>query len=463
MASKFIVLHTNDIHGRIEGLSRIVTLIEQIRAENPTTPVLYFDAGDSEDYSIRLCNLTNGTVMHRLLNFAECAAVVPGNAYITRLGPQVLEDHAAISRYPHLLANLITAEGSPIPGTQPSVLVAVEGLRFGVIGVTADDITGYDVFWKLHGLPLIPRIKELAVDLRRNGAGAVIVLSHLGLKRDQQIAEELQDHVDIIIGAHSHTLLPEGERVGNILIAQAGQYAEHLGQIDLTWNGGQIQVDRAFMLPITDTIPLSESVQAEIHTVEGEIQRYLDEILGELAEPLDFAIDRECRVGNFVADILRYRMNAELSVVAVGPTISAPLEAGSLRRGTLWESCISTANPGVVDLTGAQLMTLVQRGQDREWAQDQPRGLRGARRGLIHLSGAVLRDGSLWIGDHPVEAERVYRVAGTDLEFESDWGYVDAEWGVHAEYELPTILREVVQDYLKQSTAPIYVTMGRLH
>jgi len=39
----FIILHTNDLHGRVEGLARISTLAEQIRAENRGVPVLYFD------------------------------------------------------------------------------------------------------------------------------------------------------------------------------------------------------------------------------------------------------------------------------------------------------------------------------------------------------------------------------------------------------------------------------------
>ena len=55
-----IILHTNDIHGRVEGLARIATLVEQIRIENPAIPVLYFDTGDIEENSIRLSNLRRG-------------------------------------------------------------------------------------------------------------------------------------------------------------------------------------------------------------------------------------------------------------------------------------------------------------------------------------------------------------------------------------------------------------------
>jgi 2',3'-cyclic-nucleotide 2'-phosphodiesterase (5'-nucleotidase family) len=38
---RLIILHTNDIHGRVEGLAGVATLVEQIRAENPRVPVLF--------------------------------------------------------------------------------------------------------------------------------------------------------------------------------------------------------------------------------------------------------------------------------------------------------------------------------------------------------------------------------------------------------------------------------------
>ena len=76
---RVIILHTNDIHGRIEGLARIATLAQRIKAENPGAAVLYFDCGDVEEPSQRLSNLTKGAAMHRLLNLAGCDAAVIGN------------------------------------------------------------------------------------------------------------------------------------------------------------------------------------------------------------------------------------------------------------------------------------------------------------------------------------------------------------------------------------------------
>jgi hypothetical protein len=92
---RIIILHTNDIHGHIEGLARVATLVERIRAENPGVPVLYLDAGDSEETTSRLSNLTKGAAMHRLLRVAGCAAATVGNASVQRYGPGVLADHEA--------------------------------------------------------------------------------------------------------------------------------------------------------------------------------------------------------------------------------------------------------------------------------------------------------------------------------------------------------------------------------
>lgn len=460
MSYHLIILHTNDIHGRVEGLSRIASLLERIRAENRDVPVLCFDLGDSEDYSNRLSNLTKGAAMHRLLSAIGCDAVVVGNGAIPRYGPGVLKDHASASRYPHLLANLRLADDSFIPGTRPTALLDLGDLRLGLIGVTVE-MPSYARFFSLRTVPAIPLIRDLAAGLRSEGADAVILLSHLGLAGDRELAEELQEDVALIVGGHSHDLLPEGEWVGDVLIVQAGHYAEHLGRIDLTWDGEKLRATRATVLPVADTTPPSARFLAEAEVIEAGVERYLDEIIGELVVPLDFATDRECGVANLMADALRQRMNAEVGVLVAGQAFSGPLPAGPLRRATLWDVCPSPANPGVVTLTGSQLVELVARGLDPERAAEQPRPLRGKAQGLMHLSGAVVRDGRLLVGGQLVEPEREYRVAGSDFEFEADWGYTDSHWELHPSYDVPIILREALEEYLANHS-PVNVESGRL-
>lgn len=79
----------------------------------------------------------------------------------------------------------------------------------------------------------------------------------------------------------------------------------------------------------------------------------------------------------------------------------------------------------------------------------------------MHLSGAVVREGRLLVGDQPVELEREYRVAGSDFEFEALWGYTDSDWDLQPSYDVPTILREALEEYLT-TYSPVNAESGRL-
>jgi 2',3'-cyclic-nucleotide 2'-phosphodiesterase (5'-nucleotidase family) len=458
---RLIILHTNDIHGRIEGLARVAALVERVRAENPDIPVLYVDAGDSEETTVRLSNLTKGAAMHRLLSAAGCAAAAVGNGATVRYGHAVLADQAAVARYPLLLANMRLADGSPVAGAQPATTIDLGFMRLGLIGVTSEMDGMYDQWFGLRLPPVLPLIQDLAAALRQDGAGDVVLLSHMGLDADRALAWGLQGQVAAIVGAHTHDLLPEGERVGEVLIAHAGEYAQHLGRLDLAWDGERLAVLRATVLPVSDDIAPSLRVLAEVAAIEAEVAHFLDQVIGELAAPLGFSPDRECGVANLAADMLRERMAAEVAIVAAGQAFSGPLPAGPLRRIALWEVCGSSANPGVTTMTGAQLAAIVARGLDLAFAADRPRTLRGEPRGLLHLSGAATRAGRLLIGGHPVEPERWYRVAGTDWELEPYGGYVDPGWELARRYDVPTIVREALEEYLA-GRGPVSVELGRL-
>src|SRR5262249_39318363 len=155
--------------------------------------------------------------------------------------------------------------------------------------------------------PSLPLISELAAELRAQGADAVLLLSHLGLAVDRTLAAELQGEIPLILGAHSHHLLSEGERVGDVLIVQAGEFAQHLGRLDLLWDGRHLTVEQVRLIPITEAITPAPEVLEEEHLLEGEAERFLDDVIGDLAEPLDFSAERECGVGDFMADVLRER------------------------------------------------------------------------------------------------------------------------------------------------------------
>ena len=426
---RLTLLHTNDIHGRIEGLARVATLVERVRHETPHR-VIYVDAGDVEETTTRLSNLTKGVAMHRLLSAAGCEVAVVGNATWLRYGPQVIAEQARAASYPLLLANLV-----PVEGVQATAMV--DGVGF--VGVTDPFRSFLDSgVYGLRALDEVAAVREGARAVREQGAELVVCLSHLGYRRldepgatatiDSELAELVQGEVDVIVGAHSHDLLPEGERIGSVTIAQTGSFAEHLGRIDVV--DGEIH---ASLIAVTENVPQHPRVLAAVAEAESDLDASLDEVIAELDAPLD---------AQWVAEVLRARMRAEVGLATAGVVLDRPLPSGPLRRRELWEVCHSTANPGVTELTGAQLARMLERGGDPEFQRTTTRALRGRPRGPLHVAGLQALD-----------SERRYLVAATDFELEHYGGIVEPSWRLAVRYDFPTIIREAIEEHLANSTA----------
>lgn len=420
---RLTILHTNDIHGRQERIAQIATLVRREKAQ-AGHPVLYLDAGDVEDTTNRLSNLTKGTAMHRLLSLAACDAHTVGNACWLRYGPGVLAEHARVSSYPQLLANFGGVEG-PVP----SVLLG----EVGIVGVTDPfDRMADDLDWGFERLDILETVKAQARDLRDRGARLVVLLSHLGYEHefppwdDRRIAPHLQDDVDLIVGGHSHHLLDRGEWIGRVLVAQAGNYGEHIGRIEI--DGDRIA---ATVEAVPDAAEPYPPVAEEAARIEAEIEQLLAEPLGVLDVPLDTA---------WVAEMLRQRFDADVGLYPEGMTL-AVLPPGVVTRGALWEASDSPANPAVTRMTGTQLLDLLARGNDPAFTEQSPRGLRGRTRGRLVVSGG------------PVEPGRTYTVAATDWELGTFGGYSLPEWGLEIHYDFPTIVREAIEEHLRRGAA----------
>ena len=416
---RLTILHTNDIHGRDERIAQLATIVKREKAEADHR-VLYLDAGDVEETTNRISNVTKGTAMHRLLSHTGCDAATVGNACWLRYGTGVLADHARAASYPLLLANF-----EPVDGTVPSVLLD----DVGVFGLTAPfESLGVDLDWGFERLDILETARACARDLRARGAKLVVLLSHLGLDvpaepwDDRRIAPELDGLVDVIIGAHSHDLLPEGERIGGVLVAQAGQFGENLGRIEVDGDAVTATVES-----VPDDTPHDPAIAAETARIEDEVAAYLAEPLGTIDRPLDAA---------FIAEILRLRMGADVGLFAEGLTLGV-VPPGIVTRGALYEVSETGANPGVTRMTGEQLLDLLARGNDPAFQAELPRPLRGRRRGTVHVAGG------------PIDAGTEYTVAGTDYELEPYGGYTKAEWGLRLASDFPTIVREAIEQYLQ--------------
>jgi len=382
-----------------------------------------------------------------------------GNAISLTYGPQAMPVVAERSDFPLLAANLRDRDGPLVEDLKEYALIPLPaGLKMGVIGLTAPWGNMYELF-DLR-LPDFRDVARRLVDtLRSEGASLIVVLSHLGLDDDRRLAEAVSG-IDLIVGGHSHDRLPAGEECHDTLIAHAGEYAEVLGRVDLSLDPstGQILSKVAALLEVPADESADPPVLVAIAAAEEEAEVVMARQIGVLEEPLSLDHYGECGIGNLAADALQERMGAERAIVCSG-MFHADLPAGMLTLGQLDAACFSTANPYVSEVTGAQIQAALEKGLDPAISENMHHSFRGVPVGIPQISGMRVeynpdaepgrRVRRIEIAGRPLEPHRTYRLAHTDAETIPNIGYLTLEEGQPSQSEMPTILREVIEDYVR--------------
>jgi 2',3'-cyclic-nucleotide 2'-phosphodiesterase (5'-nucleotidase family) len=88
--TRLTILHTNDMHARVDQLFRIATLARRIKAEVQAASgyCALWDAGDAEENILPECNVTKGRAVMTLLQSAGYDLEALGNGAPMKYGPQ---------------------------------------------------------------------------------------------------------------------------------------------------------------------------------------------------------------------------------------------------------------------------------------------------------------------------------------------------------------------------------------
>jgi 2',3'-cyclic-nucleotide 2'-phosphodiesterase (5'-nucleotidase family) len=464
------LLHTNDLHGRLRQLTRIAALVKEIKqnAASEGAYCVYLDGGDSEDTILLESSLTKGSVMGSILRAAGCDVMTLGNAIPVRYGVGVLEAEAANFGWPILCGNLFYGDGSPIAGLEPWRVLQFGGLKAAVIGLTAPS-GAYPGVFGLKMLQPLEAMPALVDKVRGEGAQLVIALNHIGSSEDARLAQAV-DGIDVIIGGHDHKAITPPNRVNGCLIVQAGEHGKFLGRLDLDVDETTERVLSAEgeLIPISDEMLEDQETIAAIESEKRRAEAMMAHVVGRVEVPLDLAFDRECAAGNLLADALLTRFaDAQFSFVLAGQW-NEWLPAGEISAGMLFSANRSSANPARVTLSGEQVLAFLKNALKPENAARELHSLRGGKVGWPHVSGLDVKwDGKdvdslqVFYQGQPLDPQVKYIVSATDMEFADFVGYLvipDAE----VSYEVPTIMPEVLQDYINANTPIQAVPGGRI-
>jgi 5'-nucleotidase len=256
-----------------------------------------------------------------------------------------------------------------------------------------------------------------------------------------------------------------------VLIAQAGDFGRYLGRVDLEIDDqtGKVIAACASLLPLTEEPAPDSAVQAAWLEQQAQVRSRLAEPVGTTTAAIDFDPIGESPLANLLADVLRQRSGADVALIQ--PThLLAGLPAGDVTLGDVYAACKSPGNPGLRSLSGARLLEMLEIGLDPERAARTAAWGRGRPNGRLAVSGMrgcfdpAAPAGQLltqvMIGDQPLEPGRSYQVASSDAEL-SETSWLDAdrrcllsfefdEDGIR--YEVPTTLRDVLEDHLRRSS-----------
>lgn len=250
---KITILHTNDMHSRIEpfpddggnfanmgGMARRASLIHKVRSEESN--VLLLDAGDIFQ-GTPYFNFYGGELEFKLMSKMQYDAATLGNHDFDN-GLEGLLEQLPNASFSFISSNYDFSDTILNNKFQPYSIYRKNGIKVGVfgLGIELEGLVAKDNYGKTKYLNPIEISKTMVQELKQKKCDLIICLSHLGYSYkseridDRKLAEQVSG-IDLIIGGHTHTFLDHPEEVVNkeghkTLINQVGWSGLKLGKVD---------------------------------------------------------------------------------------------------------------------------------------------------------------------------------------------------------------------------------------
>lgn len=437
------LLHTNDVHSHLENWPRIQRFLSTEQAKS--TAHYTFDIGDAIDRLHPLTDATMGQGNVTLMNMAHYDAVTIGNNEGLVLPHEAMAMLYQQANFDVILSNLKTLPEKKQPAwAKPyKIMTTPEGTRLGVFALTAPYTLTYPALgWQPEGVD--ETIQRLLPALQAQ-ADVVILLSHLGLPTDETIAEKYP--IDVVIGAHTHHLLEHGKIVNGTLLAAAGRYGNHVGDITLTLKNHQLIAQQATVTPTYEMAEANDDFQ----TIHGWLQT--GQIL--LKKRIITHLPRDISTDEQSYDALRalkQHLNAPVAMVSTGMFVE-DLLAGDLTEYDMLESMPHAINPMIMTLTGDEitqlLVTVANQQTHLATLAVKGSGFRGKVFGYMRFSGIDRdREGQIWFDGQKIIPTHQYKIATLDHYKWLPFFPIIQDASVKIEQDI--LLREIMGQYYQE-------------
>ena len=252
------VLHTNDIHCRIDpfpetnpsyprkgGLARLSGIIETIRDDNNN--VLLLDAGDMFQ-GTPYFNYYKGEVIFKTMSEIGYEGSTIGNHEFDN-GLEGINNVIDYPKFPIICSNYDFSQTQLYDRFPEYVIYRKKGIKIGIygLGIELEGLVTKEKYGETrYHDPISIALKTESFLKYEKQCDLVICLSHLGISyEDNKVSDRIlaaQTHfTDLIIGGHTHTFLDKPLLLKNadgkqIIVNQSGWGGMVLGRIDFLFD-----------------------------------------------------------------------------------------------------------------------------------------------------------------------------------------------------------------------------------
>ncbi|NTF08399.1 LysM peptidoglycan-binding domain-containing protein [Agrobacterium rubi] len=394
------ILHINDLHSRIEainkfdstcstaeadkkecfgGIARVKSAIDARRTElGANANILVLDAGDQFQGSLFYTQYKSGPVAE-FMNGIGFDAMAIGNHEFDD-GPAELLKLINAVKFPIISGNTKIADGSELKDKFKGYIIKeMGGQKVAVVSVLATDTNetsspGDKVTFENE----IEYLKGAVKEIQDQGVNKIVVLSHVGYVKDQEIARSV-DGIDVIVGGHSHTLLSSTDPKAagpyptlvkdpsgvDVPIVTAYAYSKYLGDLTVTFDDNGVVKSTSGAPKLLDaSVTPDEAFTKRVAELAAPLEEMKQKEIGTSEAPIDGAREvcrvKECTMGNLVSDALLDRVKDQGITIAIqnGGGLRASIDAGPVTMGEVltvlpFQNSIATFQIKGVDLVAA--------------------------------------------------------------------------------------------------------------
>lgn len=415
---KIYIYHTNDIHSDLTYWPRLANELHEKRAMREANGdfVLTFDIGDATDRVNPITEATDGKAITRLLNEGAYDAVTIGNNEGITNSKEELNHLYDRAEFSVILTNLFDLEtGEPPAWAKPyEVIETNQGDRIGIFGLTAPLYETYErLGWKVSN-----PVKQTQDFFKkhREEADFWILLSHLGINQDRFLAKLFP--IPLILGAHTHHVLKDGEFVAGSTLTGAGQFGDWLGEVVIGRDRGKLKVESAKLLNAETDIepPANEQAAYENYIAYGH-QLLNENKIAEIPNDLPHNWQEQTPLADVALDAIADFAGTEGAILNAGLFMD-DIDAGIVTANDLHQALPHPIRVMHCKIKGKHLLEFAKEITriDEKMINQPVRGFgfRGRVFGKMCLKGLSVDQGEVqWLGE-PIDAEAEYELATID-------------------------------------------------